>query len=245
MLTIDPTKSVFDWANARACAELCDRAYVEPATVFDRVTDAECLIEDHGTFVTLAFKGSKEPQDFIQDAEFWMTETNWSDNCPAHVHHGFWADFKSIIEEIKDELAVIKFKPLFITGHSLGGALAVLTAFELAQSGYNVQAVYTFGCPRIGDSVFGDLYNSYLGDKTFCVVNENDIVPRTPPLLIGYRRVGQKIFLFDPAGWGVNPALWLLLLSDASGFWTAYRKKCDVLVSEHFIRAYQKRIQFL
>lgn len=44
--------------------------------------------------------------------------------------------------------------PIVLTGHSLGGAMAVLCAEKLRVLGYNVRVVHTFGCPKIGDDAF-------------------------------------------------------------------------------------------
>jgi hypothetical protein len=270
VLTLDPTKIGFDWGNARACAEAAALAYmIEPratseegfplVVISDPKTSAKCFVMDRGDCIVIGFEGSKEPEDFIHDAEFWMTPYD-GDN--EKVHEGFLDDFNSIRNDLVRQVNI------------------------LAPAGIHIAGVYAFGCPRVGNGKFRDLYNAAgagtkpgtrpvfvlghslggslgvlgalelsrvfdcdtgmtLGDITFDVVNQNDIVPRTPPLLMGYTRVGQKVFLFSPTGWGINPSLWMLLLSDAFGFWTAYRKKCDVLVTEHFINAYQKRMQGL
>jgi hypothetical protein len=244
----------FSWAMARILAEASERAYTAP-TIDSLETSAAALVEDRGDYIVVAFQGSKSPRDFEQDAEFWMTDLNWSRNDePAAVHHGFLEDWESIegqvVAAVKQIIASRSPNsdlrtPIFVTGHSLGGALAILGALELVRQGFNISGVYIFGCPRVGNAAFRDIYNASLSDITFGIVNQNDIVPRTPPLLMGYKRVGQKVFLFAPAGWGMNPSLWMLLLSDALGLWTAYRKKSDVLITEHFIAAYQRRIQLL
>ena len=259
MLTLDPTKTGFDWGNARALAEASARAYTEPATVDDPFTDAQCLIEDHVNCISVAFKGSRSPRDFVQDAECWMTDYTSPWPSPQggeggklpRVHHGFAEDWRAIRAAVVTKAGFILQShalippKIFVTGHSLGGALAIECALEFQRAGFCVAGVYTFGCPRMGNAAFRDIYNAALLDKTFNVVNQNDIVPRTPPLLLGYKRAGQKVFLPCGGGWALNPPLWSLLLSDALGFWGAYRAGKDVLVTEHFIAAYQQRIQGL
>ena len=248
MMPLDPSRLGFSWPNARGLADASARAYVSPS-ITNATTSASALVEDRGDCIVVAFKGSKEPKDFEQDAEFWFADlVHEADGTVAQVHHGALADWESIEQQVT--FAVKSYltpatKPIFITGHSLGGMLAILCALEFERNNLPVAAVYTFGCPRVGNGIFSAIYNFNLGDKTFCVVNQNDIVPRTPPLLMGYRRVGQKVFLAAGSGWSVNPPLWSLLLSDALGLWSAYRNKCDVLITEHFIAAYQRRISLL
>jgi hypothetical protein len=87
-----------------------------------------------------------------------------------------------------------------------------------------------------------------LREITFRVVNQNDIVPRTPGLLLGYRHCGTELFL--PTGWDggdrhdwlLNPGLWPRAWSDILGFYRAWRDRRDVLVSEHCLTAYRQRL---
>jgi triacylglycerol lipase len=256
MLTLDPTKTGFDWGNARALAEASALAYASASSIAanegifveDEATHAAAVIQDRGDCIMIAFRGSKSPEDFIKDAEFWLT--NYGPGYRSQVHHGFASDWRAIRNEVKARLEFLlegasSRCKVFITGHSLGGALAVLAADEINRCRIPVAAVYTFGAPRVGNGPFRDIYNAGLADKTFCIVNQNDIVPRTPPLLMDYKRVGQKLFLAYGGGYDLNPPLWVLLLSAALGLWGAYRNGKDVLISEHYIAAYQQRIQGL
>lgn len=74
---------------------------------------------------------------------------------------------------------------LFITGHSLGGALAALYATMLNYTGETevaskIGAVYTFGQPRVGDADFAEYAAEHLAGRYFRVVYCNDVVPRVP-----------------------------------------------------------------
>lgn len=74
---------------------------------------------------------------------------------------------------------------LFITGHSLGGALAALYATMLHYTGETevaskIGAVYTFGQPRVGDFDFATYASERLAGRYFRVVYCNDVVPRVP-----------------------------------------------------------------
>ncbi|CEO95719.1 Fungal lipase-like domain-containing protein [Plasmodiophora brassicae] len=70
------------------------------------------------------------------------------------------------------------------TGHSLGGALATLAAFEfdiVARRARVQPHLYTFGCPKVGDLEFARLFgNTLVAGYAFRSVNELDLVPKVP-----------------------------------------------------------------
>ena len=137
-------------------------------------------------YLVLAFRGTeKKVSDWLTDARCVPTVVG-----KAKVHTGFIEAFtkntdprgktvKEVVEgilqcpEAQDENQ--KPLPLFITGHSLGGALALL-ATKLVASDVN-GACYTFGGPRIAN------YEFFRRIKTpvYRIVNSSDIVPRVPP----------------------------------------------------------------
>ncbi|CAM6123105.1 unnamed protein product [Calypogeia fissa] len=87
---------------------------------------------------------------------------------------------------------------IFVTGHSLGGALATLFALELSSSrlakSQNLGVtMYNYGSPRVGNRVFAEKYNKIV-KNSWRVVNHRDIVP-TVPRLMGYCHVAQPIYL--------------------------------------------------
>jgi hypothetical protein len=102
----------------------------------------------------------------------------------GRVHRGFQATYERIITQIKRAVPQLNpALPLYITGHSLGGAVAMLTAADLIFSNdisANRVQVYTYGSPRVGDPTFVQYYNG-LVPRTFRVVNLADSVPITPP----------------------------------------------------------------
>ncbi|BBN18801.1 hypothetical protein MPTK1_8g05610 [Marchantia polymorpha subsp. ruderalis] len=87
---------------------------------------------------------------------------------------------------------------IYVTGHSLGGALATLFALDLAschlaKEGRILVTMYNYGSPRVGNSPFAEKYNKTVKDS-WRVVNNRDIVP-TVPRLMGYCHVAQPIYL--------------------------------------------------
>ena len=67
-------------------------------------------------------------------------------------------------------------RPLWITGHSMGGAVSILAGRRFAEAGVMPAGVYAFGAPKVGDTAFAAGYRTPL----FCVENRHDIVPWLP-----------------------------------------------------------------
>jgi triacylglycerol lipase len=105
------------------------------------------------------------------------------------VHRGFGAALDSVWDGIERELSCLTC-PIFYTGHSLGGALAVLAASHRAP-----QAVYTFASPRIGNDAF---VASLVDVPVHRVVDDQDAVTLLPPKLLGFRHVGALQLLKAP-----------------------------------------------
>ncbi|KAJ3706376.1 hypothetical protein LUZ61_010081 [Rhynchospora tenuis] len=87
---------------------------------------------------------------------------------------------------------------VYITGHSLGGALATLLALELSSSkmarrGVISITMYNFGSPRVGNRRFAEVYNAKVKDS-WRIVNHRDIIP-TVPRLMGYCHVAEPVYL--------------------------------------------------
>ena len=76
------------------------------------------------------------------------------------VHAGFLAQYNALASQLDAALRALipaaerATTPVVVTGHSLGGAMATLAAYEVALAGYYVRGVYTFGSPRVGDAAF-------------------------------------------------------------------------------------------
>lgn len=97
------------------------------------------------------------------------------------IHEGFYTIYQSMIPEIRGALKFLKpGAKLFITGHSLGGAMATVCAFDLAS--YN-PAVYSFASPRVFNPAGADQYKKML-PNSYRVFNTEDLVT-TVPLPVG------------------------------------------------------------
>ncbi len=86
----------------------------------------------------------------------------------TRIHTGFWLSFDLIRDELIATLAQFnaKDKKIWVAGHSLGGALSVITGTYLKSYGLNVQNVYAYACPRtIGNKAFIKKANELLPNR--------------------------------------------------------------------------------
>lgn len=113
------------------------------------------------------------------------------------LHQGFASGAKAVYDDLLPYLS--KDKPVYITGHSLGGAISVILAMYLHQEGYDVHRVVTFGQPKVtnvtGANTFEDL-------PIIRIVTPEDIVPLVPPIsplqikdLDIYWHIGTEVIL--------------------------------------------------
>ena len=137
------------------------------------------------SYLVLAFRGTEEK---ISD---WLTDARCVPTIQGEckVHTGFLEAFtkekdsegrttRRVVEEIlaRDEAKECgELLPLFITGHSLGGALALLATKLIAPD--VTGACYTFGAPRVANYEYFRLVKT----PVYRIVNSSDIVPRVPP----------------------------------------------------------------
>eukprot|EP00879_Flechtneria_rotunda_P002634 GHRR01002836.1.p1 GENE.GHRR01002836.1~~GHRR01002836.1.p1 ORF type:complete len:374 (+),score=82.49 GHRR01002836.1:316-1437(+) len=90
--------------------------------------------------------------------------------------------------------------PTYVLGHSMGGALAHLAALDLKFK-HDLQdiKVYTFGSPRVGNTVFAQFFNTHI-TESWRFTHGRDIVPSVPPQLMGFHHVPREVWLVDVAG---------------------------------------------
>lgn len=130
--------------------------------------------------VVLAFRGTEvNVIDILTDA--WAQPVAFGDGVPGVVHGGFRTTFAGIWPELEPRLKLARERfpeaKLWITGHSLGGALAVMAATELALvDKVPVQGVITYGAPVTGDAEFHKALTAALGEWHWRVVHERDLV---------------------------------------------------------------------
>lgn len=126
----------------------------------------------------IAFRGTERRfEDFRTDIRASFKKKNL-DGVETRLHSGYFDALEAVGRDIQGVLEDGKFSQIFVTGHSLGGALAVLFT-RMYQRNVN-GACYTFGAPPVG----GVEVQYMLKTPAYQIINEVDIVPRLPsPIL--------------------------------------------------------------
>ncbi len=163
--------------------------------IFDN-NDTQAFIAGNNDMLLLAFRGTESMKDWMTDANFDLIG-----GPGGKVHEGFstalscvWRDVWGYIREDRNGRA------LWITGHSLGAALAALAVAKLRlEKDEPVNGLYTFGHPRTGDKDFARNFNADFSLQAFRYVNNNDIVARVPFRAMNYSHVGTFKY-FDKGG---------------------------------------------
>jgi triacylglycerol lipase len=201
-----PLPHQFDSANARTLCLLSAQAYQPPASAEESVlwnqeTDTHVLLSRHSALPPpegggdgardrlIAFRGTADLRNWLTDLDCELVRVG-----KFRVHRGFLESMEAVESDLDGLLAGENPARLWLTGHSLGGALAKLFALWALERGHAVAGVYTFGQPRVGDADFARHYDSLLKPQTFRVVHADDIVPRVPWLLARYRHAAHEIF---------------------------------------------------
>jgi hypothetical protein len=171
-------------------------------------------------FAILAFRGTEadDPQNLQDDLEIVLVpEPDYKSGPtpqlghfsailhlfadPCLVHRGFQKALNRVWDQVYAVLADYRSKnpdsEICLTGHSLGGALALLTYSRFRDA--NVLA-YTIGCPRVGNASFIARVAA-AGGGNFRCVNFNDLVTHIPLESELYLHAPQNCHRFDEAGW--------------------------------------------
>ncbi|KAJ9050477.1 hypothetical protein DSO57_1014135 [Entomophthora muscae] len=144
--------------------------------------------------ILLGFRGTTSTANWAANLNF-----NKIKFGPGHVHEGF----KTLTDALhpkyrkitKKLLAANPTYRLVIVGHSLGGAIAVLTAAYMSEfTSWERISVYTYGQPRVGDVKFVKWLNSQPLEMTR-VVNDNDSIPHMPPNFAGFYHAHTEMFV--------------------------------------------------
>lgn len=186
--------------------------------------------------VVVAFRGTEPSslKDIAADAMIWkkpLSDHGWTDGWGS-VHTGFMRAFLSVTEAVNpttgrntDAMVLEKLKEIegggdgectdehpcmWVTGHSLGAALATLfTSRVLSEMDngkrWNLKGLYTFGSPRVGNRQFRERFDKAARENGVTVVrfrNEDDIVTRVPRFLYEHvdrlgllpKRLGTVLF---------------------------------------------------
>jgi len=151
----------------------------------------QAFLAKNDEFAVLAFRGTQPTrwEDVRTDLRALKQKT-----IEGKVHRGFKEAFDDVRDEIFDivDKSIGKDLPLYITGHSLGAALATVATQELEEKFDDlIAACYTFGSPRVGDGK----YEKSIKAPFYRIVNTTDIVTLVPLFLGTFVHVGDPRYL--------------------------------------------------
>jgi len=162
---------------------LIRRQIVEKYGLYERAAFTEngihAVLWELDDYIICSFRGSVELKNWLFNMNGLPIQHNLSG---AKVHRGFYQAWLIIRKQVLNALEKCS-KPVLITGHSLGAALANLACVE-----YSAYATYTYGTPQIGNAAFAEYASA---QRIYCIINNNDLVCRVPPKsLFKFQHIG-------------------------------------------------------
>jgi hypothetical protein len=147
----------------------------------DDLTDTEAVAAETDDAVIVAFRGT-ETLGFTEFGDVIDLVVDGALLPVGGVHAGLLVGAHAVLPAVRSAIAAAGGKKVWLTGHSLGGALATTTAWllETGSPRVQVQGVYTYGAPRAFLDVQAAHFNAILGTRSQRWVNARDPVPHLP-----------------------------------------------------------------
>jgi len=175
-------------------AKLCEAEYNNElpnpfkglgVTSFHRLQgdNAECSVIHLGGETVVVFRGTeKDGKDILTDLKGWPSKTPL-----GRIHKGFYSYFMKLWPLLQAYLSrsIEENRPIYLTGHSLGGAAAAVCARQFIKDGIAYKKLVTFGQPRTG---FGTTLKPLYNYTRY--VYGDDAVARVPSWIWGYKHYG-------------------------------------------------------
>ena len=188
----------------------------EEVVPFNANSSQACVIA-HKEYISAIFRGTDEIADWLDNLNIVPIPGPF-----GKVHKGFhdalmdvWPMMRQAIRRMRPSNQI--YRPLWLAGHSLGGALATIAASTLVDEDETFFGVYTFGSPRCGDKEFARVYKIEAGERTFRFQNNNDIVSRVPARAMSYRHVGKFVYITESERLVDDVGFWYQFLDAVRG----------------------------
>ena len=262
---VNPYKTVLDAGNAYWMARLSNEIYTEVEgesntpdeeailkslqsddVRFSSVSaveegNTEAALIAHKDYLCMVFRGTDELQDWMRNINIFPTE-----ELSGKFHKGFWNAVEGIWADLDGKYKK-KFKkkkrPLFMTGHSLGGAMATIVAAKLVDIDKPFTSVYTFGQPRAMTRETARKLNGECKARFFRFQNNNDIVSRVPTREMGYGHVGNILYISEEKKIHKDPGYWFKFLDGIDGYREALGKFGFDMIEDHDMDNYLQAIE--
>jgi triacylglycerol lipase len=179
-----------------------------------------------GNTLIVAFAGTNDIDDWLTNLS--VGKDDWRG---YQLHSGFHAGEESLTAGGAD-LFGADIASVWVTGHSMGGALASLFALRIVDGlcGEVLSGCYTYGSPRCMDRRSAEMFDLLAFDRHYRHVNGNDIVPRVPSCL-RFRHSGNHVRINRHGDVIHNPSPFYSLYDRVLGY------RAD-LVRNHFVDKY-------
>lgn len=190
LIISSPVYAQVDFFEIKKSALLSAASYAKSEQVKQRLERVDYSLLHHNTLAAselsyflarspsgvqyLSFRGTSNLNNALVDLDLELTLDK---DINIHLHQGFAGAAKAAYEDVKGKLD--KSLPINTTGHSLGGAIAVIMAMYLQRDGYLLHEVITFGQPKVTNVGGANAFQSLPLTR---VVTPSDLVPLVPPL---------------------------------------------------------------
>lgn len=162
--------------------------------------------------IIISFRGSEDINNWISDLAVIRVDYPYCDGCSVHQGflHAEQAVYPDILNAVKDLSNSHRSATIVLTGHSLGAALALLTALDLANDGFKPK-VYNYGCPRIFNQAGADFASSSSASGVTVAARRThykDMVVHTPMHSLGFVHTSGEVYETGPSSdedWGQFP----------------------------------------
>ena len=161
------------------------------------VDNTQVYVAENDHAIVVAFRGSEAPTTLDGLKDWLLTNANNYLILPegqsgtefaaagvgARFHRGFLDALEMIWEPLfaaVEQASKTKERPLWVTGHSLGGALALMAAWRFQRNFLLVHEIITFGAPMIGNDAAAKAFEQEFSGKIFRYVDLEDVVPHLP-----------------------------------------------------------------
>jgi len=130
--------------------------------------------------IFVVFRGTRTPLEWVHNGEIKQVPYLKDFGSTTCGFNRIYREFsEDIINTLKDDKFPREYK-VFVTGHSLGGALASLCVIDIFQkTSFKNPVLYTFASPRVGDKKFAQAFKE-AKLECFRIANTEDIVPTLP-----------------------------------------------------------------
>jgi len=194
------TSNVGSWTCSYCTAYGPASTFVAVATFHDVVTDGFGYIGYNPNYqeIVISFRGSASIRNWIQDLQIYSDHTPFGGGS-GNVATGFYNVYMALQSAVLTQLRSLaqSLSPnysIYVTGHSLGAAVAALCATDLmVNQGYDSVQAMTYGEPRVGDSTFASFMTQQVGQITR-ITHGDDIVVHLPPAALGFKHETTEVW---------------------------------------------------